>query len=122
MVSQSSILFLLAFSAVAVSARPLDRRAPMDQQGHPYQNLVKNVDNLRALNEVLACTSDKMKSLNFPLATADEPGQSPFPWLDAFQICRDIFSAKSGLAGPDENPSTEQVGPDGNPSTGGGAK
>ncbi|SAL97283.1 hypothetical protein, partial, partial [Absidia glauca] len=80
MVSQSSILFLLAFSAVAVSARPLDRRAPMDPQGQADQKPDKPQADPKTLNEVLACTSDKMKSLNIPLDTAAKPGQSSFPW------------------------------------------
>ncbi|SAM07158.1 hypothetical protein [Absidia glauca] len=117
MVSQSSILFLLAFATVAVSARPLDRRAPMDPPGQTAQTTDKTQANFKTLNEVLACTSDKMKMPKIALDATAEPGQSPLPWVDAFKSCIEMFYPKSGKAqdpaasgqdAPDQNTSTDE--------------
>jgi hypothetical protein len=137
MVSQFSILFLLAFSAVAVSAQPVDRRVPDSPGG--TANQAAPADQIQAsrekLNKALACVDDKMKMPKIPLATAGEPGQSPLPWVDALQECLEMHysksqdSAASGQVGPDgdaatgqpapgTDAATGQVGPDGNASTG----
>ncbi|SAM03798.1 hypothetical protein [Absidia glauca] len=126
MVSQSSILFLLAFSVVAVSARHFDRRAP-DAPGETTDTLpqvtfaldpatptgmpnAQAADQTQAsretFNKVLPCTDDKMKTPNIPSGTTAKPGQSPLSWVDAFVKCIEMYYSKSGQA---QDPATGQA-------------
>ncbi|SAL99487.1 hypothetical protein [Absidia glauca] len=102
MVSQSSILFLLAFSLVAVSARHFDRRAP----GAPGETTDQTQTSHETLNKVLACTDDNMKTPNTPPGTTAEPRQSPLPWVDTFVKCMEIYYPKSSQA---QDPATGQA-------------
>jgi hypothetical protein len=98
MVSQSSILFLLAFSAIAVSARPFDRRAPGGTTDQAGPTTDPTQGGRETFNKVLACTDDLMKTPKVPLGTTAEPGQSPLPWVDAFEKCIEMYYPKSAQA------------------------